>query len=85
MNSGWNLTTLSWLSPSSNATRQYSSYGLILLSLLTWFNNHISAKLEVVEQEVCLELIAIDREYFLTTYERKTVAKFKEELYDILF
>lgn len=49
------------------------------------FDNHISAKLEVVEQEVGLEFIAIDSEDLLTTYEGESVAKFKEELYDILF
>ena len=38
------------------------------------FDNHISEKLVMVEQKVCLELIAIDREDLLTTYERKTVA-----------
>lgn len=38
----------------------------------------------MVEQKVGLELIAIDRKDLLTTYKRKTVAKFQEELNDIL-
>ena len=46
--------------------------------------NYISAKLEVVEQEVGLELIAFDCEDFLSTYECKAVAKFEEELDDVL-
>lgn len=49
------------------------------------FNNDISAKFEVVEQEVSLELIAIDCEDFLTTYERESVAEFEEELDYVLF
>lgn len=47
-------------------------------------DNYISAKLEMVKEEVGSELIAINREDLLASYEREAIAKLQKELNYVL-